>query len=96
MVETRCCGDTTTSPEWRKDVELPVSVAQWGRSSLKLQVWNREAFVTDDFLGQVVLPLKDLLPQVRRPGGKLSTKDCEPQPKLVGGLAQPGDDTWGS
>lgn len=64
MVETRCCGDTTTSPEWRKDLALPVAVAQWSRSHLKMEVWNREAFLTDDFLGQVVVPLKNVLPQV--------------------------------
>lgn len=64
MVESRCCGDTTASPEWRKTFHVPVAVAQWSRSHLKLEVWNREAFLTDDFLGHVVLPLKDMLPEV--------------------------------
>ena len=42
---------------------LPVNIAQWGRSSLRVEVWNREPFITDDFLGQVTLPLKAMTPE---------------------------------
>jgi hypothetical protein len=61
--ETKAQGDTTTSPEWRKDLVLPVGIGQWGRSVLKVEIWNREPFVTDEFLGQVLLPLKDMKPE---------------------------------
>lgn len=61
-IETKTCGDNTVSPELKRDLALPVSIAQWDRSSLRIEVWSREPFVTDDFLGQVVLPLKDMVP----------------------------------
>ena len=39
-----------------------MNVIQWETAALKIQVWNRDTFVTDDFLGQVVIPLKSLTP----------------------------------
>jgi hypothetical protein len=61
-IETKTCGDNTVSPELKRDLALPASIAQWDRSSLRIEVWSREPYVTDDFLGQVVLPLKDMVP----------------------------------
>ena len=63
VIETRTYGDTTTSPEFLKDFALPVDIGQWGRSALRIEVWNREPFLTDDFLGQLVIPLVSVTPQ---------------------------------
>ncbi len=35
---TSAQGDTTTSPAWQRDFDLPADLAQWARSSLRLEV----------------------------------------------------------
>ena len=64
-LDTRVHGDATTSPDIRKDYVLPVNISQWGRS-FPASRSGREPFITDEFLGQVVLPLKDMAPEVEQ------------------------------
>ena len=62
--ETTTAGDTTLTPRWSTDCEIPVDIQQWSRSVLRVQVWNRDTFVTDDFLGEASMPLADLTPEL--------------------------------
>jgi len=45
VIETAAAGDTTTSPEWRWNLILPVAVGQWARSSLKLEAITSSPFI---------------------------------------------------
>eukprot|EP00903_Cladosiphon_okamuranus_P016576 g15291.t1 len=53
----------SVKPSWQEDLTFEVSVQQWVLSNLRIQVWNKDLFLTDDFLGHVTIPLKDVAVQ---------------------------------
>eukprot|EP00752_Nemacystus_decipiens_P003083 g2855.t2 len=53
----------SVSPSWQEDLTFDVSVQQWILSNLRVQVWHKDLFLTDDFLGHVTIPLTDVAVQ---------------------------------
>ncbi|CAM9641398.1 unnamed protein product, partial [Sphacelaria rigidula] len=57
---TSSVQSASVNPAWRQEIKFPVSVQQWVRSTVRIQVWNHDLFLTDDFLGQLYIPLKEV------------------------------------
>ncbi|CAM9218617.1 unnamed protein product [Chrysoparadoxa australica] len=77
--QTRCIQNLSLEPAWGEEVRFPISMQQWLRSGLRVSVWNHDLFLTDDFLGRAVYPLKAL--QVHEWTG--SAKDDEENAELI-------------
>ena len=54
---------SSVNPTWDEDFVFPVELHQWVKSGLKIQIWNRDIHLSDDFLGYVDIDLSDLVPE---------------------------------
>ena len=53
----------SVDPIWGENFVFPLEKEQWVKSTLRVQVWNRDAYLSDDFLGYVDLELSSLEPE---------------------------------
>ena len=54
---------SSVNPIWDEDFVFPVELHQWVDSGLKIQIWNRDIHLSDDFLGYVDVDLAALIPE---------------------------------
>lgn len=57
---TEMSSGEANAPFWGKILVIPISMSQWANSRLVVNVWNKEFLLTDDFLGQVRVELKEI------------------------------------
>ncbi|GMH65121.1 hypothetical protein TrRE_jg11242, partial [Triparma retinervis] len=56
-------NSSSVNPSWEEDFVFPVELHQWVKSGLKIQIWNRDIHLSDDFLGYVDVDLSELVPE---------------------------------
>jgi len=51
----------SVDPEWNENFVFPIEMKQWAnRTELELQIWNRDVYLSDDFLGFSKIDIGDL------------------------------------